>query len=107
MESTRQASNPRDVLARIGIVEHSDLGLAVVYSADGRVVISGEKDESVRIWEAFTVAPIAAYDWEVAITPTGTLAATGCKSNSVVFWDVEGLNRQTSATAPTRPACRR
>lgn len=74
---------------------HRDLVSAVAYSADGRVLISGGKDESVQIWDAFTGARLAAYDWDigpiqgVAITPDGTLAAACSVSKRVVVWDVE------------------
>ena len=37
---------------------HSDLVLSVAFSADGKRVVSGSRDESVKIWSSETGAEV-------------------------------------------------
>jgi hypothetical protein len=68
---------------------------AVAYTPDGRHVLTGSWDQTLRIWDAATGSSIARYDGPtgriacLAIAPDGVSVAAGGDSGSVVVWDLE------------------
>ncbi|QRV96726.1 hypothetical protein RhiJN_24744 [Ceratobasidium sp. AG-Ba] len=69
---------------------------AVAISCDGRRVVSGSGDGTVRIWDAHTGAPIGnplkgdSYPvMSVAYSPDGRRVVSGSWDNTVRIWDVE------------------
>ena len=71
---------------------HSGMTHTVEFSDDGRFLISGSHDNTVRVWNAATGEHITsmlhegAVWWAAELNPNATLAVTGC--NDAQLWDV-------------------
>jgi WD40 repeat protein len=72
---------------------------SLVFSADGKTLISGSADQTIRTWD---VASQKCLDvlrghrqevWRLALLPDGYTLVSGCKDGTVCFWD-------TSVTHP-------
>jgi WD40 repeat protein len=67
----------------------------VAFHPSGKVLAASSNHETVRLFDAATLAEVAAYDWEVgpvrrlAFAPDGQRAAAAGKTGRVVVWDVE------------------
>lgn len=74
---------------------HGTTVTQLAYTADGRALVSASWDQTVRVWDATTGYPKAAFDWKVgrlyclALSPDGTTAAVGGHDGSIVVWDLE------------------
>ncbi|KAE9401727.1 WD40 repeat-like protein, partial [Gymnopus androsaceus JB14] len=68
----------------------------VAYSPDGKEIVSGSSNETVRIWSAETGFPIGeplrghtASVWSVAYSPDGKLIVSGSHDKTVRIWSAE------------------
>lgn len=67
----------------------------VVFTHDGRQIVTVHNDESVRIWEAPTWHEVAGFDWKIgklgalAVSPDGLCIAAGSSTGKVIIWDTD------------------
>jgi WD40 repeat protein len=67
----------------------------LVFTPDGRTLISAGADGTVRIWDVETGSERATYRWHsswvtcLAVSPDGCTAAAGSADHSIVVWDLE------------------
>jgi tricorn protease-like protein len=83
----------REVLATLQ--GHSYCVWSVAFAPDGRTLLSGSWDRTVRVWDVATGQEKSSYNWDVgkvhavACAPDGMTAAAGGDDQGVVVWDVE------------------
>src|SRR5205807_1616434 len=73
---------------------HKGLVLALVYSADGRWIVTGSTDQYLKVWEATTGDCVrdllghSNYVQSVAISPDGTRIASASIDQSIRLWEL-------------------
>jgi WD40 repeat protein/mono/diheme cytochrome c family protein len=78
---------------------HTAPVVSAVFSADGKYVLSGGDDRTLRLWDAAAGKPIRAftshegYVKSVALSPDGKQALSGASDATVRLWDV-GSSKQ-------------
>ena len=66
----------------------------LAFSPDGRLLASGSKDQSIKLWSAIAGRALATVDgrsgtvWSLAFSPDGSILASGGMDHSVRLWDV-------------------
>ena len=75
---------------------HSDAVLSVAYSADGKKIVSGSKDKSIRVWDAETgkiiIDPLKGHTdsvLSVSLSRDGKKIVSGSDDKTVRVWDAE------------------
>ncbi|KIM19886.1 hypothetical protein M408DRAFT_172127 [Serendipita vermifera MAFF 305830] len=75
---------------------HSDLVDCVAFSPDGRRVVSGSWDRTIRIWDAETgdlvIQPLQGHEFSVnfiAVSPDGRRVVSGSADMTIRIWDAE------------------
>lgn len=68
---------------------------AGVFSPDGRRILTGAHDGSLRVWDAADGREVRSFDWQigpvtaVAFAPDGLTAAAAGLNGKVIIWDVD------------------
>ena len=74
---------------------HASEVTALSWTPDGRTLISGGKDRTVRSWDVRSGRERAVYQWPigkvfaVAVAPDGMTAAAAGDASGIVLWDLE------------------
>lgn len=69
--------------------------LSVLFSSEGRAVISGGCDGTIRFWERATGKPLRTVQaqlqdvFALALAPGGRWLASGAGDTTVLIWDME------------------
>jgi len=72
---------------------HEQLVASVAVSPDGRRIVSGSRDETVRIWDVVSGEELACLRghesgvWSVAVSPDGRRIVSGSADRTVRVWD--------------------
>lgn len=89
-------------LSQTVFTETLSLPLAVAFSADGKLLATGDANGEVRIWRVsdgknlVTCLGHSNWVWSIAFSPDGQTLASGSSDHTVKLWDVEtGQCRQT------------
>lgn len=80
-------------------------GLAI--SPDGKLVVSGSSDKTVRLWDLETGQEIRqllqdAAVWSVTFNADGTLLAIGCQDKTIPLWEVASLQKRLTLSGHTQ-----
>lgn len=76
------------------LVGHQGRVDAIAFTPDGRHLVSGSWDKTIRFWDPEAGEEVAAHDWEIgpirtlAISPDGLIGAASGDRGTIVLWDV-------------------
>jgi len=85
------AQEKPEVYVQLG---HRDVVNSVAFSADGKLLASGSRDNNIKLWDAATGREIrtlqghSSYVLSVAFSADGKLLASGSGDNTITLWEV-------------------
>jgi WD40 repeat protein len=85
----------QDTQLRATLSGHTWTVYDLAFTPDGRTLISGSADGTVRQWDVAAGRERRSYRWQtswvtcVAVAPDGMTAAAGSADHTVVVWDVD------------------
>ncbi|KIM85737.1 hypothetical protein PILCRDRAFT_43537, partial [Piloderma croceum F 1598] len=72
---------------------HDDAVIAVIFSPDGKVIATGSRDHTIRIWDVMSgaqvLAPLRGHNSEVrslAFSPDGQQIVSGFLDGTIRLW---------------------
>lgn len=93
-EGAQPGGQPREIVAGLTLRGHSGPVHGVTFSPDGARIVSGSNDETLRVWDAKTGAPIGmplrghtAAVLSVAFSPDGSRIVSGSSDRTLRLWD--------------------
>ena len=93
LEHGKQRSWPANIHM---LDDHSDSVNSVEFSSDGKRVVSGSSDQTIRIWDAQTGSPVldpleghTGWVWSVAFSPDGKRVVSGSDDQTIRIWDAQ------------------
>ena len=96
-EAIERLRTPKEVFLKGG---HKREVECVAFSADGKILASGSRDQTIRLWEASTGKPLARLGGHansvdcLAFSPDGRyLASRECLTNTFFLWDLASETR--------------
>src|SRR5207248_11511320 len=94
----------------VGVCEgHLRVPYAIAYSHDGRTLLSGSFDATVRLWEPFSGVQLAELKghagpvYGVALSPDGKTAYSAAADTNVLIWDATGFGKAGPPKAALGP----
>src|SRR4051794_27630976 len=72
---------------------HQGSVMAVAFSPDGKILVSGSRDKTIKLWNARTgelqrtLSEHTADVYDVTFSPTGKLLASGSRDKTIKLWD--------------------
>lgn len=78
-----------------GCIGHKGVVTSLAFTPDGKQLLTGSWDQTVKVWDVATGEEQASFDWrigrivELTIAPDGLRAAAGSEQGQVVVWDLE------------------
>jgi WD40 repeat protein len=76
------------------ILPSSSAVYGLAFTPDGRRLVSGGADGTVRVWDVRTGEPLHVFEWHrkwvtcLAMSPDGTTVATGSEDSTIAVWDM-------------------
>ena len=89
-----QLWDPGTVIEVRTLEGHADKVWAVAVTPDGRHIVSGSKDETVKVWDLASGDKVRTLEghtdqvWGVAVTPDGRHIVSGSDDRTVKVWDL-------------------
>ncbi|MFD6888805.1 WD40 repeat domain-containing serine/threonine protein kinase [Streptomyces sp. NPDC059957] len=81
---------------------HTHQVFAVMFSADGRTLLSASQDTTIRLWETATGRPLTKLTgsdgtvWSAALSPNGSTVVSSSSQGGCVIWDIStGMMKRT------------
>jgi len=74
---------------------HTDWVRSVIFSSDGKSIVSGSDDMTVKLWDVQTGGVVKTFHghtdsvWSVSISADHTRIVSGSNDNVVVVWDIQ------------------